>query len=50
MMPPKYLKEKGDVEFGKLPVGTGPYKVERFVKNDRLVLVANEQYWRGAPR
>ena len=50
IMPPRYLKEKGDVEFGKLPVGTGPYKVERFVKNDRLVLVANEAYWRGAPR
>ncbi len=50
MMPPKYLKEKGDVEFAKLPVGTGPYKVERFAKNDRLVLVANEQYWRGAPK
>ena len=50
IVPPKYLQEKGPVEFARAPVGTGPYRVERFVKNDRLVLVANDAYWRGAPK
>jgi peptide/nickel transport system substrate-binding protein len=32
------------------PVGSGPYKFVRWVKDERIELVANEQYWRGAPR
>ena len=32
------------------PVGTGPFKFVRWVKDDRIELAANEQYWRGAPR
>jgi peptide/nickel transport system substrate-binding protein len=32
------------------PIGTGPFKVDQWVKDDRLVLVANEQYWGGAPK
>jgi ABC-type transport system substrate-binding protein len=29
--------------------GTGPFKFESFVADDSLVLVKNENYWRGAP-
>ncbi len=32
------------------PVGTGPYKFVEWIKGDRIVMVANEDYWRGAPR
>lgn len=30
-----------------LPVGTGPYKVKNFVKNQYVRLVRNENYWRA---
>jgi peptide/nickel transport system substrate-binding protein len=32
------------------PIGTGPYKLARFVADDRLVLTAFEQYFGGPPR
>ena len=31
------------------PVGTGPFMLERFDREDQVVLVANPDYWRGAP-
>lgn len=30
-------------------VGTGPYRLERFVRGDQLVLVRNENHWDGTP-
>lgn len=50
VVPPKYVKEKGDVEFNLKPVGTGPYKAVEWFKGDRVVLEANEKYWGGAPK
>ncbi len=47
---PKYFQEKGAAHFALNPVGTGPYKFVRWVKDDYLLLEANEQYWRGAPK
>jgi peptide/nickel transport system substrate-binding protein len=32
------------------PVGTGPYIVQSWEHNGRLVYVANPHYWRGAPK
>ncbi|HZO95219.1 MAG TPA: ABC transporter substrate-binding protein [Candidatus Baltobacteraceae bacterium] len=32
------------------PVGTGPYRVVRWLHGDRLELAANASYWAGAPR
>ena len=49
MVPPKYVKEKGDANFAKNPVGTGPYRFIEWRKGERTVLEANEQYWKGAP-
>jgi len=31
------------------PVGTGPFRYERWVSGDRIVLHANEAYWGGKP-
>lgn len=49
MVPPRYIGEVGDDAFGQSPVGTGPYKLVRWVKDDRVVLEANADYWRGKP-
>ncbi len=49
MVPPRYVREKGDAQFALSPVGTGPYRFVEWKKGDRLVLEANEQYWHGAP-
>jgi peptide/nickel transport system substrate-binding protein len=50
IVPPKYVREKGDTHVATNPVGTGPFKLVRWRKDDALVLEANEGYWRGAPR
>ncbi len=45
---PKKAREKmGADEFGKKPVGNGPYKFVEFVRGQRLVLEANRDYYRG---
>jgi peptide/nickel transport system substrate-binding protein len=50
MIPPKYFQEKGLSYFIANPIGTGPYKYVRWVKDDQLSLTANDKYWRGAPK
>jgi len=50
ILPPKYGQEKGAAYIATNPVGTGQYKLARWAKDDQIVLVANENYWRGAPR
>ncbi|PYG01595.1 peptide/nickel transport system substrate-binding protein [Georgenia satyanarayanai] len=39
--------ESGDI--GTAPVGTGPFRVERYATGESIELVANEDYWDGAP-
>jgi peptide/nickel transport system substrate-binding protein len=50
MLPPTYVTEKGSVYVGAHPIGTGPYKFVRWVRDEELVFEANEAYWRGVPR
>jgi peptide/nickel transport system substrate-binding protein len=48
---PKATAEKmGRAEFAKHPVCTGAFKFVEWVKDQRVVMEANEQYWRGAPK
>ena len=49
MLPPKYFKEHDKAFLARNPVGTGPYKFVRWVKDDRIEFEANEQWWKGAP-
>ena len=49
VLPKKYYEEVGAEGFEEAPVGSGPYKVERFERNAFVRLVANEDYWGGAP-
>jgi len=37
------------VPFNANPIGTGPYKLVRWLRNDRIVVSANPQYFKGAP-
>lgn len=43
-------KHEGDrADFRQKPIGTGPYKFVSWTRDDRMVLVANEDYWGGKP-
>ena len=37
-------------QFSRAPVGTGPFKFVEWRANDRIVLEANDDYWRGRPQ
>lgn len=45
---PAAVKKSGD-KFSNNPVGTGPFIFERWDRKDKIVLKANENYWRGRP-
>lgn len=49
MVPVKYIEQVGAEEFGRHPIGTGPYKFVEWVPGERIVLEANEDYYLGAP-
>ena len=36
-----------DFDSGKAAIGTGPYKLVRFSRGDRIELVRNDEYWGG---
>jgi peptide/nickel transport system substrate-binding protein len=48
-VPPKAHREKGSAAFSRAPIGTGPYKLERWVKDSSISLAANDGYWGGKP-
>ncbi len=49
ILPETYFKRVGPDEFNNKPVGSGVVKFVEWVKDDRLVLDANKEYWGGAP-
>ncbi len=36
-------------DFRSNPVGTGPFKFVKWIKDDRIILTANDDYWDGRP-
>ncbi len=50
MVPPQYIKEKGDEYFSQHPVGTGPFKFVSWQKDNQVVMEANPDYWGGKPK
>jgi peptide/nickel transport system substrate-binding protein len=47
---PTAVKASGGADFGKKPVGAGPFRfLEWNVGEKKITLVRNEKYWRGAP-
>jgi peptide/nickel transport system substrate-binding protein len=49
IVPKKHLESIGDAKFNLEPVGSGPYRLVSWQKGVRVVLEANESYWRGTP-
>ncbi len=51
---PKHLLRGVDLNtataFNAHPIGMGPFKVRRWVRGDRIVLMANQLYFRGRPK
>jgi peptide/nickel transport system substrate-binding protein len=37
-------------QIGLHPVGTGPFKFEKWIKDDQIILVRNDEYWGGMPK
>ena len=47
---PKEEVEKNGAKWTDTLVGNGPFKLERWEHNSKLVLVANDKYFRGRPK
>ncbi len=49
VVPPVYTSEVGPEGFGQMPIGTGPFKLVEWVRDERVVMEANPDYFQGAP-
>ena len=47
MLPPGHYTETSPKEVSRKPVGTGPYKLVKWVKDDFIEMEANEEWWGG---
>lgn len=47
---PRDLVERDPDRFGQAPSGTGPFRFERWERGKEITLVANREYFGGAPR
>lgn len=50
ILPKGYLEKVGDEEFAKKPIGSGPYKIQEWTKDNQVVLVRNENYYGNKPK
>lgn len=50
ILPKDYIEEEGWEVFLEEPVGSGPYKLQEWRKDDSLILEANEEYFGDAPQ
>ncbi|MFD1205586.1 MULTISPECIES: ABC transporter substrate-binding protein [Sporosarcina] len=47
---PKHIAENDEQKMASEPIGTGPYKMVKWDKNNKIQFEANEDYWAGAPK
>jgi peptide/nickel transport system substrate-binding protein len=50
VVPVRYSKEVGEAEFGRHPIGTGPFKFLSLKRGGEIALVPNEKYWGQVPK
>lgn len=51
IVPPGYIAENGEEYFDTHPVGTGPFKMTGYDRDQQIVLEKNENYWKeGLPK
>ena len=50
ILPRKAYEQMGPEQFSIKPVGSGAFKVVRWVKDSQIELEANPDYWDGAPK
>jgi peptide/nickel transport system substrate-binding protein len=50
MLPPKHYSETPAKEISRKPVGTGPFKLAKWVKDDFIRMEAHEGWWKGSPK
>ena len=48
--PPKYWASVGADGFRQKPIGTGPYKLVEWVRDNRVVMEPNADYWGKGPK
>jgi peptide/nickel transport system substrate-binding protein len=49
VVPPVYTSEVGPEGFGRAPIGTGPFTLVEWSRDERVVMAANPNYFQGAP-
>lgn len=49
IMSEAYYKAAGEEGYAARPIGSGPYRVVSWAKDDRMVLESFSKYWGGAP-
>jgi len=49
IVPPAYVKKVGNEEYNMNPVGAGPYKLEKWVRGEQIVLARYENYYGPKP-
>jgi peptide/nickel transport system substrate-binding protein len=48
--PPKYFTEAGAAAYGQKPIGTGPFMLTEWIKDNRIVMDRNPKYWGTLPK
>ncbi|MBI4278553.1 MAG: hypothetical protein HY660_08865 [Armatimonadetes bacterium] len=50
IVPPRHIERAGEEALARRPVGTGPYRFVRWIKDERVELEVNSGYWGRRPK